>query len=156
MINFSDKEQVSQLLMRLQADAQPVFGIMTPQHMVEHLAFTVRFSNGKAPQQHHYPAEKEAKIKAYICYTDNPLTIGFRAPVLPVGELIPLRYDNLPDAIGNLLQEISDFENYFRENSSERPVNPAMGELDQSEWRTFHNKHFTHHFRQFNLINKKL
>ena len=37
-------------------------------------------------------------------------------------------------------------------NPAAKPVNPTMGELDRHEWVKFHNKHFTHHFKQFDLI----
>ena len=40
---------------------------------------------------------------------------------------------------------------YFEENKDATPINPTMGELNKQEWIIFHNKHFEHHFKQFNL-----
>ena len=40
---------------------------------------------------------------------------------------------------------------YFKENKDATPINPTMGELNKQEWTIFHNKHFEHHFKQFNL-----
>lgn len=83
MIDILDRTNLFDTLSQLQADEKPRFGAMTARHMVEHLAFAVRFSNGKEPQQHYYPPEKEQKIKAYILDTDNDFMVGFKAPVLP-------------------------------------------------------------------------
>jgi len=31
-------------------------------------------------------------------------------------------------------------------------IPPRLGKLNYKEWIIFHNKHFTHHFKQFELI----
>lgn len=152
MIDILHRTKLFEILSKLQADDKPEFGAMTPQHMVEHLAFAVRFSNGKEPQQHNYPIEKEQKIKAFVIGTDNDMPIGFKSPVLPTEGLPPLKHSNLTNAVDNLKTELSDFDNYFIANPSDRPINPTMGELDYQEWVRFHNRHFTHHFRQFSLL----
>lgn len=152
MIDILDRANVFAILNKLQADDQPQFGMMTPQHMVEHLAFAVRFSNGKEPQAHHYATEKEQKIKANVIGTDYELPIGFRSPVLPVEGLSPLMSASLPDAMNGLKTDLKDFDHYFDEHPTDRPVNPVMGEMNYQEWVIFHNKHFTHHFKQFRLL----
>ncbi len=152
MLNLSDKIQLLELLNKLQADAQPIFGTMTAQHMVEHLALAVRFSNGKMPQQHYYPTDKEQRIKAFVIGTNNELPIGFKAPVLPTETLLPLEYAHLADAIANLMSELQDFAAYFIQHPLAQPINPTMGELNYQEWVIFHQKHFSHHFRQFGLL----
>ena len=152
MMDILDRTKLFELLRKLQADHKPTFGIMTAQHMVEHLAFTVQFSNGKAPQQHHYPKDKEQKIKAFVIGTNNDMPIGFKSPVMPIEELSNLIHPNLTEAIDNLKTELKDFDNYFINQPLDKPINPVMGELNQEEWIIFHNKHFTHHFRQFSLL----
>jgi oxepin-CoA hydrolase/3-oxo-5,6-dehydrosuberyl-CoA semialdehyde dehydrogenase len=54
-------------------------------------------------------------------------------------------------AISILLSELNRFDKYFKENKYATPINPTMGELNKQEWTIFHNKHFEHHFKQFNL-----
>jgi hypothetical protein len=152
MIDILDRTKLFEILNKLKADASPAFGAMTAQHMVEHLAFTVRFSNGKEPQQHHYRSEKEQKIKAFIIDTDNDMPVGFKSPVLPAEGLPILNYPKLADAIENLKTELHDFDNYFLKHPFDKPVNPTMGELNYKEWIRFHNRHFTHHLRQFRLL----
>ncbi|ARS34933.1 DUF1569 domain-containing protein [Pontibacter actiniarum] len=144
------REEILALLRSLKADRQPAFGIMTPQHMVEHLAFTVRFSNGKLPQQLYYREEKAQKFKQYTIYSDREMVPGFRAPMLTEA-LSPLAHADLPEAIEALGRELEAFDSFFLLHPDEKPVNPTMGALTYQEWVTFHNKHFRHHLRQYNL-----
>lgn len=152
MIDILDRIRLFEIVSKLKVDDKPEFGIMTPQHMVEHLAFVVSFSNGKEPQQHYYPTEKEQKIKAFIIGTDNDMPMGFKSPVLPTEGLPTLKHSNLINAIDNLKTELNDFDNYFINHPSDKPINPTMGELNYKEWVRFHNRHFTHHFKQFRLL----
>jgi len=152
MIDISDKANIFDTLSHLYPGEKPRFGTMSPQHMVEHLAFSVRFSNGKEPQKHYYSPEKEQKIKAYILDTDNDFMIGFKAPVLPAEGVPELRCANLDEAVSVLKNELVDFDRYFEEHPAALPVNPTMGELNYREWVRFHNRHFTHHFKQFGLL----
>lgn len=151
-VNVLESAQVFETLGRLQADQQPEFGMMTPQHMVEHLAFAVGFSNGRGPQKHYFPPEKEQKIKAIIIDGKQEMPRGFKTPVLPPDGLPPLKCSSLQEAILFLEKELRFFNQYFIENPEARTINPAMGELNYNEWLIFHNSHFTHHFRQFGLM----
>jgi hypothetical protein len=152
MIDILDRAKLFEILSKLQADDKPEFGAMTPQHMVEHLAFVVRFSNGKEPQQHHYTTDKQQKIKAFVIDTDKDIPIGFKYPVLPTEGLLTLKHSGLSNAIDNLKTELNQFDNYFLKHPSDKPINPTMGELNYKEWVRFHNRHFTHHFKQFRLL----
>ena len=152
MIDIFDRRKLFEILSKLQADDLPEFGAMTAQHMVEHLAFAIRFSNGKEPQQHHYPTDKEQKIKAFVIGTDKDMPVGFKSPVLPAEGLSTLKHLSLSNAIDNLKTELNDFDNYFLKHRSDKPINPTMGELNYKEWVRFHNRHFTHHFKQFRLL----
>lgn len=152
MIDILNRTALFELINKLKEDDTPAFGAMSPQHMVEHLAFTVGFSNGNEPQQQHYALEKEQKIKAFILDTDNDMPVSFRSPVLPEEGLPVLKQANLADAIEQLNTELQHFDQYFALHPSEKPVNPTMGTLTYTEWLRFHNRHFTHHFKQFRLI----
>jgi oxepin-CoA hydrolase/3-oxo-5,6-dehydrosuberyl-CoA semialdehyde dehydrogenase len=57
----------------------------------------------------------------------------------------------LKTSISILLSELKSFDKYFVDNKDATPINPTMGELSKQEWTIFHNKHFEHHFKQFNL-----
>ncbi|MFI5156737.1 MAG: hypothetical protein ACHQEM_11150, partial [Chitinophagales bacterium] len=77
--------------------------------------------------------------------------IGFRAPMLPP-DPVPLKNQSLEAAKEQLKQELNAFDEYFARDPDAKPTNPTMGPLHFDEWLIFHNKHFTHHFKQFNLL----
>lgn len=151
-LDITDQAAVALKLEKLTSETPPRFGIMTAQHMVEHLELLLRASNGKDFMKLEYRQEKAEKIKAVCIGTDNELPIGFRAPILPVGETLPLKYNNLDMAKENLYKELGDYILFFKQNPNAMPVNPTMGALSATEWNKFHNKHFTHHFKQFGLM----
>ncbi len=146
------QSEVLECLARLKGDEIPVFGIMTAQQMVEHLAFVVRFSNGKAPQQLHTPETVAERIKAHVINTEKPLRPGFKSPVLPQDGTLPLLHRDMAGALVALAAELDDFHRHFATHPTDKLMNPVMGELDHAEWVIYHNKHFAHHLRQFNLI----
>lgn len=145
------REEVFKLLYDLNPNALPEFGAMTPQHMVEHLSYTVRFSNGKLPQKLYYTNEKADKFKHYTIYTDRELVPGFKAPMLS-DELYPLQHKNILEAVDELKLEFAAFDKYFLAQPETQPISPTLGELNHQEWIIFHNKHFTHHLKQFKLL----
>ena len=153
MIDINNREKVSEKLNLLQTDSLPFFGKMTAQHMVEHLTFAIMFSNGKLPQKLYFPIDKAEIIKKTIIYSDKEMPIGFKAPMLN-DNLLELKFPDLKFAISILLSELNGFDKYFEENKDATPINPTMGELNKQEWTIFHNKHFEHHFKQFNLTQK--
>jgi len=139
------------MLERLDANAVPLFGKMTAQHMVEHICGGVLFSNGKLPQKLYYPPEKAMVIKNIVIHSDAAFPQGFKAPML--GDDLPrLVFPDLQTAISRLSIQLDKFHEYFEMNQEAKPIHPVMGELDYKEWIIFHNKHFTHHFKQFGLI----
>ena len=152
MIDILDRIKLFEILSKLQAADKPKFGAMTPQYMVEHLALVVRFSNGKEPQQHRYTTDQQQKIKAFIIDTGKVMTIDFKYPLLPAEGLPTFKHFSLTNLIDNLKTELNDFDNYFLQHPSDKPINPIKGELNYEEWIRFHNRHFTHHFRQFRLL----
>lgn len=151
MIDINNRQDIFKRLENLKADAVPIFGKMTAQHMVEHLSFAIMFSNNKLPQKLYFPVDKAQLIKATIIYSDKELPIGFKAPMLE-DDLPQLVFPDLETAIIGINTELNNFDNYFEQNKEAKPVHPIMGELDQKEWTVFHNKHFKHHFKQFSLL----
>ncbi len=139
-----------QYIDKLNEDVKPLWGKMTPQHMVEHLILAVRTSNGKLKIECFNPPEKIPTLKRFLM-SSRPLPKEFMNPVIGP-DLLPLEYKNLAEAINNLKSEISDYISYFENNPQAVLTNPTFGDLNRDEWIVFHNKHFTHHLQQFGLI----
>lgn len=151
MININNRQEIKTKLDCLKENTPSLFGKMTAQHMVEHLTYSVMFSNGNISQKLYYSADKAKLIKDAIIYSDKQMPIGFKAPMLG-DELLELRFPNLITSVSMLLSELDAFDKYFNSDQNAVPINPIMGELNKQEWITFHNKHFEHHFKQFKLI----
>ena len=151
MINISDKDNINNYLSKLDINAMPVFGKMSPQHMIEHLSLILIFSNGKKPMELLISEEKSHRFKAYLIDNDNVFPIGFKAPLIG-DEPCPIKFENFEASKSVLFRELERFHNYFLENENATIMHPTLGPLDYREWIIFHNKHFTHHFKQFNLF----
>jgi len=135
----------------LTESTEPLWGIMTPQHMVEHLILAVQLCNGKIDNVNCMtPPEKLPILKRFLLST-RPLPRNFTNTVVG-SELKPLVNHDLDSAKKVLLIELENIENYFNNNPEAKPVNPTFGPLNKDEWILFHQKHFKHHLTQFGLI----
>lgn len=143
-------DELPQLLDQLKPEQQPEWGLMTPQHMVEHLIIIAKLSLGRFDVPIASAKEELEKRKKYLI-TDGPMQ---RSIQMPDGNqaLKPLKYPNLQQAIDELkatMQKVLE-----RESSGiEELVNhPFGGPMTVSEWILFHRKHIKHHCIQFGLI----
>lgn len=139
----------------LTKSSQPVWGTMTPQHMVEHLTMAVQSSTGKIIFDRFITPEDRIAIAKRFLNSSRPLPKLFVNQVISevIGEgLIPLINNDLSSAIRELKKEVDYFYEYFTKNPEAKPINATFGPLNYKEWIAFHNKHFTHHFTQFGLI----
>jgi hypothetical protein len=148
--NFSFLSDFKQPILDLEANREPLWGKMTSRHMVEHLVFSVRLSNGKIAGAAAYESEKIPALKRFL-NSDKPMPRHFVNPVIGK-KLKPLQFRSLDDARKALFSEIEDFYSFFEKNPDAKPVNPTFGPLSFEEWMQFHKKHFTHHLSQFGLI----
>jgi hypothetical protein len=147
-----DRRLVERLesLNNLHPDTKQLWGKMSAQHMVEHLIFAVRTSNGKLNAGCFNPPERWRTLKRFLL-SSRPLPKEFVNPI--IGEnLIPLQYSSMDDAKEVLFREVSGFYEYFEKSPDALLLNPTFGELNKNEWEIFHEKHFTHHFSQFGLL----
>lgn len=147
-VNFLNIDDISDRLNTLTKTTKPVFGKMNGQQVIEHLSLLMQISNGKIDADYYVSDEKTARRKPFLD-TDGELHIGFRAAILS-DEPTPEKFNSISEAIDDLIIQINDFKNHFTETTTEN--HPFFGELDYEYWKKFHVKHFTHHFKQFNLL----
>ncbi|WP_299248226.1 hypothetical protein [uncultured Cytophaga sp.] len=150
MIQIINQKLLLQIFNQLSPDSKAVFGKMSAQHMIEHLILTLKISSNKIPHPSYFREEKSQAIKQAIIYSPLEMPIGFKAPML-TDDLSPLLHTSLESAVTELMAELTYFNTFFKSNDAMKTMNPSMGELNYDEWIIFHNKHFTHHFKQFGL-----
>jgi hypothetical protein len=63
-----------------------------------------------------------------------------------------LVYKSLEEAIQELVACLDKFHAYYVTNKNNKHMNPVFGLLNYEEWLMFHTKHFSHHFKQFELL----
>jgi hypothetical protein len=147
----NNRENIFQLLKTLTPQTQPAWGKMTPQHVVEHLTFSISISNGKGPQKQYTQPEEAEALKERMIYSEMEMPQGIKNPIL--GEDLPvLKCKDIETAIEQLKIELNDFDQLYKTNPEAKMIQPRMGPMDHKEWTVLHNKHFTHHFKQFGLI----
>ncbi|MBK0380613.1 DUF1569 domain-containing protein [Mucilaginibacter segetis] len=146
-IDITDRAALLNLLSRLKPDTLPLWGKMTPQQMVEHMIRQVRFTNGKLKSTLDVPLAEAAKSKQLWIYTDAQIPRNVVLGTLPP----QYEYADICDAINQLMQELDAFNTYFKTPDA-TAIHGGFGALTHDEWLVWHNKHFTHHLKQFGLI----
>jgi hypothetical protein len=146
-IDINNREVLRRLLMTLDANTTPLWGKMAPQQMVEHLVDQVQWTNGKKIPSCDKSAEEAKRGKRQMIYTDAQIPKNVFLGDLPDHH----QYPDIEAAINQLMTELNDFDRYFKE-AGVTAIHGGFGPMDYNEWVIWHNKHFTHHLRQFNLI----
>ncbi|MEM6299023.1 MAG: DUF1569 domain-containing protein [Bacteroidota bacterium] len=142
------QEKVPLLLEKLQADTKPAWGIMTAQHMIEHLGGIVRYSASYRAAPILTPPDELPTARALVLSGDFPK--NFR--VGPVPKDPPsYRFASLEEATAKLLESLKKATDFLSSNPEKTSNHPVAGKLTGEEWLQFHAGHFKHHFKQFEL-----
>ncbi|WP_075341071.1 hydroxymethylglutaryl-CoA reductase, degradative [Tenacibaculum agarivorans] len=149
-IDFSNEHTVRTQLNTLSKSSTPIFGSMNAQQMIEHLSAVTQIANGNWNVDVFVEDEKAARRRPFL-NTDNELTLGFRPSFLSDNP-VPEKFNSIPDAIDDLIEQVQLFFNVFEKDPSRTVVHPFFGELNFDYWKKFQVKHFTHHFKQFGLV----
>ena len=147
-VDFLNIDEVTSKLKTLTKETDPVFGKMNGQQVIEHLSLLMQISNGKIDADYYVSDEKSARRKPFLD-GKGELHIGFRASILS-DEPTEEKFNTIQEALNDLIQQIAAFETHFKTAKTEN--HPFFGELDYEYWKKFHVKHFTHHFKQFDLL----
>lgn len=147
-----DTETIEKALSKLTEASKPKWGMMTPQHLVEHLELSYRMAAGEVQDfEIATPEEKLEKVQATL-WNYDPMPRNFKHPLLKKEALEDLRYEDLETAKQKFREAREEYENYFKENPDALTKNAVFGWLTKFEWELLNRKHLNHHFEQFNLI----
>ena len=146
-----NKVKVAKILDKLTEDHTPQWGILTPQHMVEHLEFFIQMAMGKVDTEVITPEKRIERFKESL-FNYRAMPRSFDHPLLKEKELEELRFANLSEAKAGLLSAIDDYETFFKDNPGIETPNTVFGMLDKQLWDLMNRKHFHHHFSQFGLV----
>ncbi len=138
------------LLQDLKEDAVAKFGILTPQHMVEHLIWVTKTTIGRKGEPEGAPTKSHLYFQKFI--NDGAIFQYRPKEGASSADLKPLKYGSLQEAIAQVAPAIDRLYQYYEENPGAMAYNPIMGELTQAQLELFHAQHYRWHLYQFGLI----
>ncbi|MBT8221218.1 MAG: DUF1569 domain-containing protein [Bacteroidia bacterium] len=140
-------EEVPKRLTKLKEDTPAKFGIMTPQHMVEHLILTAKICTKRYGTPSDPPSVGQQKFKRFIQEGAN----FEHRPGKTSADLPKLKYASLKEAIDSYPEGVGRFYNHFEANKEFLCYNEIQGELNYEELELLHYKHFAYHLDQFGI-----
>ena len=146
------EEKIQECLSNLKEDAKPAWGIMTPQHMIEHLEYTYRIASGEIQDFEIATPEKILEKVHNSLYNYDPFPKNSNFPMLEKNKLDDLKHADLATAIAKFNEAREDYKTFFKENPDAVLKNLVFGELNRYESYLMERKHLNHHFNQFNLL----
>lgn len=147
-----DKDFIDSKLKSLSEESQAKWGMMTPQHMLEHLEMSLRIATGDISNFEIATPEEHLEKVQETLYNYEKMPHGYKMPLMKENELEALNHSTLEEAKKALLESYEAYEVYFREHPDAVTKNAVFGELTSFEWKLLNRKHFNHHFEQFGLI----
>ena len=146
-----DRPAIVKCLNALTEDSKPSWGIMTPQHMVEHFEFFARMSIGEIETEITTPENRIEKYQDSL-WTYKDMIKRFDHPLLKKGETEDLRFGSLEEAKEAFLKSYDNYIAFFKNNPEAKTPNTVFGMLDKYHWYLLNRMHMNHHFKQFGLI----
>ena len=146
-----NRNNVEGYLAKLKEDTKAQWGMMTPQHMLEHLVAGFEAATNKRILEIVTPEEHIEKYQDSL-FNYRTMPKNFDMPAMKKGELEDLRFESLAQAKEEFLKAWDEYEAYYKENPEAIAANAVFGELDKDHWDLLNRKHFNHHFEQFSIL----
>ncbi|TYB75790.1 phenylacetic acid degradation bifunctional protein PaaZ [Bizionia myxarmorum] len=146
------EDKIAECLSKLKENTKPKWGVMTPQHMLEHLEYTYKIAAGEIQDFEVATPEKILEKVHHSLYNYEKFPMGTNFPLLEKDKLAPLKHPDLETAIEKFKVQREKYLVYFKENPDAKLKNLIFGELNKYESYLLERKHLGHHFEQFGLI----
>lgn len=144
--------KIKACLSKLTKDSKPNWGIMTAQHMVEHLEFSYRVAGNQLQDFDIATPEKYIDKVAATLWNYEKMPHDYEMPLMKKGTVEDLRHADLETAITKFWEAKGVFKDFYKKNPKAQTKNPVFGYLTKYEWYLQERKHLNHHFEQFGLL----
>ena len=144
-------EEILDYMNRLTPEHKPLWGKMSAQRMIEHLTDSTRIATGENPQQLMIPEDKIERMLLFLD-SDKPMAREISVPFATEEMNDQLRHEEIDLAIDEFVDVWLHFEEVYENNPEHTEIHPFYGPLNYKQWLRLSQKHFTHHFTQFGLI----
>ena len=142
---------IASSLSKLRSDTIPFWGIMSAQHMLEHLEYFMKMAVGKIETSLAIPEEHVEKYQDSL-YNFRPTPKLYQHPHLRKDQLEDLVHADFDTAKKAFFESYAQFEAFFKENPEAETMNSMFGILNKEMWDLINRKHFNHHFEQFGIL----
>ncbi|MES2133502.1 MAG: DinB family protein [Bacteroidota bacterium] len=143
------KEQYISLLEQLSDNEVGLWGVLSPQGMIEHMSDCMGAAYGRIKLPLSIPEEFVEKSRAFAL-SDKPFKENTKNALMSETPA-PLRTKSMTEAIAELEQEIKAFFAFYDSHPGHKELNAFFGELNYEEQLHLLHKHAWHHLKQFNL-----
>jgi len=145
-------DNMEMYLSKLDENSKPSWGIMTPQHMVEHLEHSYRIASSEIQDfEIATPKNHIEKVQESL-YNYKSMPVDFNFPLHKKGQLEVLKHETLSMAKTKLLEARNAYLDFYKKNPKAIVKNVVFGHLEKYEWYLLERKHLNHHFKQFGLL----
>lgn len=145
-------EKIDECLSKLKVDTKPKWGIMTAQHMIEHLEYTYKIAAGEIQDFEIATPEKILEKVHASLYNYEKFPKNSQFPQFEKDTLDKLKHPDLQTSIEKFKAQREKYLAFFKEHPDARLKNLVFGELNRYESYLLERKHLNHHFEQFNLL----
>jgi hypothetical protein len=145
------ENELGDLLEKLTPADKPLWGNLTPQHMVEHLTWAIEGAMEHWTTSVVTPTDKLPQFRRFLT-SNMSMRHHFQHPAMPQeGGLPKLNTPSLEAAVEEFWRRWGDFSAYFAANPGKVTNHVVFGPLNEEEWRLIHFKHVVHHLSQFGI-----
>ncbi|WP_055447875.1 phenylacetic acid degradation bifunctional protein PaaZ [Lacinutrix mariniflava] len=146
------EDKITDCLSKLKEDSKPNWGLLTPQHLMEHLELTYRICSGEIQDFEIATPEKILEKVHNSLYSYDKFLMGTAFPTYRKKELEDLVHSDFETAKVKFIEAREAYKLFFKENPEAKLKNMVFGELNKYESYLLERKHLNHHFEQFGLI----
>ena len=146
------EEKIQECLHKLTENSKPKWGILTPQHLLEHLEHGYKIMSGEIQDFEIATPEKILDKVHNSLYNYDKFPMGTNFPTMKKGALEDLIHPNFETAKTKFFEAREHYKAFFKENPEAILKNMVFGEMNKYASYLLERKHLNHHFEQFNLI----
>lgn len=147
-----NRKNIEGYLHKLTENSQPKWGLMTAQHLVEHIEMSLKIASGEIQNfEIATPAEHLDKVNEMV-FNYKKMPQNHKHPLMKAENLEDLQHPDLATAKQKMLISFDEFEQFFKENPTAETKNAVFGLMKKFDWDLLNTKHLNHHFEQFGII----
>jgi len=127
-------ETIKKCLSKLTKDSTPSWGMMTAQHMVEHLEFSYRVAGNQLQDFDIATPEKYIDKVAATLWNYEKMPHDYEMPLMKKGMVEDLRHPDFEAAIKKFWEAREVFKDFYKKNPKVKAKSPVFGYLTKYEW----------------------